>query len=84
MYIQNCCITEIFDKPGLVQIDGACPKCGKHWKLCLTQKNLEDYIGGKLVQEAFPAMNADDMELLISGTCKECWDDLSRKESNGV
>jgi len=68
-------ITELFDKPGLVQIDGVCPKCREPWKLCLTQTNLVRFMNGEPIQKCFPGLSADDRELLVSGTCKECWDE---------
>ena len=41
--------------------------------------NIEGFIawqGGKLIQEALPELDADDRELLISGTCPTCWDKM--------
>lgn len=77
MYVQNCVVTEIFDKPGLVQIDGLCPVCKEPWKLCLTQINLVKYMNGEKVQKCFPGLNDSDRELLVSGICKECYDEIS-------
>ena len=31
---------------------------------------------GELIQEALPELSADQRELLISGTCPKCWDEL--------
>ena len=30
--------------------------------------------GGAYIQVAFPHMSADQREVLMSGTCPECWD----------
>ena len=41
--------------------------------------NIEGFIawqGGKLIQEALPELDADQRELLISGTCPTCWDKM--------
>lgn len=50
--------------------------------VCQTKNNvvvpLADYLswhtGRKLVQAAFPYLNADERELLMTGICKQCWD----------
>lgn len=31
---------------------------------------------GELIQDALPELSADQRELLISGTCGMCWDDM--------
>jgi len=33
-------------------------------------------IDGEMVQDAFPAMSAEERELLITGTHPECWDSM--------
>lgn len=41
--------------------------------------NIEGFVawqGGKLIQEALPELDADQRELLISGTCPTCWDKM--------
>ena len=41
--------------------------------------NIEGFIawqGGELIQEALPELSAYQRELLISGTCPKCWDEL--------
>lgn len=34
------------------------------------------WVGGTAVQTAFPGLRAADRELLISGTCDECWREM--------
>ncbi len=53
-----------------------CPICGK-----VNEVNVkfEDYLrwqDGELVQNAFPYLNANDRELLLSGICSKCWDKM--------
>lgn len=53
-----------------------CPICGK-----VNEVNVkfEDYLrwqGGDLIQDAFPYLNANDRELLLSGICSKCWDKM--------
>ena len=41
--------------------------------------NIEGFVawqGGKLIQEALPELSADQRELLISGTCDKCWNEM--------
>jgi hypothetical protein len=38
---------------------------------------------GGTVQSIFKDLGADERELLISGTCGECWDKLFPKEDEG-
>lgn len=53
-----------------------CIHCGvMHHPTC-TQAEYKAWMGGAFVQTAFPNMSADNRELLISGTCGTCWDDL--------
>jgi hypothetical protein len=48
---------------------------------------LEDWLewkGGtpRLIQSVFPYLNADQREILISGTCPTCWANLFPKEDD--
>ena len=41
--------------------------------------NVEGFVNwqsGKLIQDALPELSAGERELLISGTCDECWQRL--------
>jgi hypothetical protein len=51
-----------------------CPNCGKVSFLKLPAQKLMDWASGKLIQEVFPDMHPDVLELLITGTHPECWD----------
>ena len=55
-----------------------CVKCRKLQKMLdVSISGLEDYvIHKKNVQDAFPEMEPDKRELLISGICPECWDNM--------
>lgn len=41
--------------------------------LAVTQEQLEAYEKGMLVQEAFPNLNADEREFILSGITPEEW-----------
>ena len=41
---------------------------------------LDRYNSGTKIQVAFPLMSADDRELILNGTCPDCYDKLYGKE----
>ena len=63
-------------------IDIACWKCGLEFNVLV---NIDDFIdwksGEKYIQEAFPYLAAAERELLLSGTCDDCWQILYELES---
>lgn len=65
--------------PKHVIVSGACPMCGEEITLQLEVTQLLQWhrMGGNLsVQEAFPTLDPDDREFLISQTCGKCYDRL--------
>jgi hypothetical protein len=73
MNVQNCAITDLFDKPGLVQIDGVCTECGERWKLCVTKKGLQRYLNGEPIEKVFLALSVSDKHLLEKGAHSDCF-----------
>ena len=66
-----------------VDVDIVCPCCGRVNTLTLNLNDFMDWkFEGKLVQDAFPYLDADERELLISGTCKRCWDEMFAEEQS--
>jgi len=53
-----------------------CVVCGKVVALRVDPEDVERWHNGTLVQDAFPYLDAAERELLISGTCGECWSAL--------
>jgi hypothetical protein len=70
MYVKDCCITELFDKPGLVQIDGLCLKCGGPVQITIVQKTLETVIETHSFEGT--AINDQNQTFLRDGVCCEC------------
>lgn len=58
---------------GVVSLTRQCFKCQTVFNINLTIEEYERWIGGMLIQEAMPNLSAEIRELLISGTCPECW-----------
>ena len=51
-----------------------CKCCGKPVKIEMTDDQYNKYIGGDdLIQNIFPELSPGIREMLISGTCPDCW-----------
>lgn len=57
-----------------------CPACGKRVDLTLPTENLLMWATGTFIQNAFPSLNADQRELLMTGM-DECYDNLTDESS---
>lgn len=54
-----------------------CVVCGRiHEPVILDAEKYYRWKGGECIQDVFPEMTKDQREILISGTCPECWDEL--------
>ena len=65
-----------------MQVVVMCPICGKTGSVSVNQKSMEAYRNGMSIQEAFPKMKACDREMLISGMCYRCQEDLWNRPCN--
>lgn len=54
----------------------SCRDCGKAVELELSQEQIDRYNNGALAQNAFPHLTPDEREIIISGICGECFDEL--------
>lgn len=54
---------------------GQCGMCGTPWLVEADPEGVEEWLGGQLVQVAFPSMSLEARELLISSTCPPCFAD---------
>jgi RNase P subunit RPR2 len=59
-----------------------CKHCGEKHRLNVEFENLSAWQNGALIQNALPELTADERELLISQTCKKCWDKMFSDESD--
>ncbi len=55
-----------------------CTLCGKVHKPVIldAEKYYQWIVRNVSIQDAFPEMSAEEREILISGTCPECWKEL--------
>lgn len=51
-----------------------CVVCGKAGMLRVSARGYTDWMLGANIQEAFPSLDADQRELLVSGTHAHCWE----------
>jgi len=60
-----------------VYVGRNCPFCGKYHEVEVSEADYWSWlIHEKSVQTAFPYLNANDREILVSGICSECWDNM--------
>jgi hypothetical protein len=62
--------------PSTYLLSRNCPLCGRKSRVVIPAQGLWDWEHGKFAQDAFPALSADDRELVISGIHAQCWEDL--------
>ena len=54
-------------------ISTVCPLCHEEHIVLVNEDDYYDWQDGKLAQDAFPYLSADEREMLISGICPDCW-----------
>ena len=68
------------EEPNMIEVSNVCPFCGKthSFKTDASEfkKGLDAYSDGALVQNAWPSLTSSQRELLISGICDECWNNM--------
>jgi len=50
-----------------------CPFCGRANEVEVNEMDYLDWQDSVLVQDAFPYLDANEREMLISGICPTCW-----------
>lgn len=57
-----------------------CLRCKEASTLTVAVSEYEAWVGGTLIQRAFPTMPVGEREMLISGIHPKCWDEMFRDE----
>lgn len=57
-----------------------CPMCKQTDDFEVPVAGINAYAAGAKIQDAFPTLNADRREQLMSGTCAPCWDKMFGEE----
>ena len=58
----------------------ACLGCGDTAVFVMTAEQHARYRAGEHVQRIFPHWSPEDREMLISGTCPSCWEEMWAEE----
>ena len=66
----------------MITVETVCPFCGHVNKVKVNAADFWDWNDGKLAQDAFPYLSADEREMLISGICSTCWDNMFSEEED--
>ncbi len=53
-----------------------CQKCGDTQTVLVKKSDLLNWKKGEYIQSAMPYLTGDERELLISGTCGPCFDNM--------
>lgn len=61
-------------------INKTCMTCNYTYQLEVQEKDLIAIHEGAHIQDAMPYLNADERELLISGVCGQCFDNMFTEE----
>jgi hypothetical protein len=56
-----------------------CTECHQSKPIHCTEQQLAAYEAGELIQRAMPDVSEDERELLISGVCGQCFDELFKE-----
>lgn len=65
-----------------VMIETRCPICHQFHDVEVYERDFYDWQNGKLAQNAFPYLSSDEREMLISGTCPDCWSKMFSEEED--
>ena len=60
----------------LVTHDITCSSCGDVFRITAPKSAWDARANGARVQEAFPMLNSDQREILVSGICGPCFDEM--------
>ena len=71
-YLSKCCLIELFDKPGLIQINGLCSQCGEKWTQTITKNSVNNILEGNSVHKVLSNLPERDRNTLINGVCVLC------------
>lgn len=69
--------------PKLINVEKTCNHCDETFTFQADQVGLELWqSGAELIQWALPKLGAGWRELLVSGTCSDCFDEIMAEEED--
>ena len=61
----------------MIKITKNCPMCGRETKIMVDAEKYNDYRTGKgLIQNVFPELSPAEREVLKTGICQKCWNEM--------
>lgn len=60
----------------LKKIKKSCDNCDSETQLLIESEDYKSWKKGRLIQDAMPYLTIEQRELLISGICGTCFDDM--------
>jgi hypothetical protein len=64
----------------MIDVDATCINCKKVVDFELPLAAWNAWLHGELIQRCFPDMDPDRREILISGVCGVCFDDIFKED----
>lgn len=59
-----------------VIVETYCPICHTSHNIEVEENDYLDWCEGKPTYDSFPYLSANDREMLITGVCPTCWDEM--------
>lgn len=70
---------EVSRSGGLVTVSKRCPVDGRLHAVIVSERSWDAFVLDTPIQEAFPDLDADDREFLLSGTTPSEWNEIFGK-----
>jgi hypothetical protein len=67
---------------GIVTLEQECVMCGQLVVFDVDRTGYEKRLAGDLIQRCFPTLDPKFREMLVSGTCPDCWEKMFGKEGD--
>lgn len=66
----------------LVEVETTCPICHTTTIILVEESDYLDWKDGKNTYECFPYLSDNEREMLITGVCPICWDEMMPADDN--
>ena len=63
-----------------MKVTRTCPVCGLKQLLVVDEAAYKAWRSGTYIQDAFPDLNEDQREVLKTGICAPCWDNMFKNQ----
>lgn len=76
---------EVIEKERDIDIQIRCVSCGKTHTIYVNREDYEEYYNSehrRYIQDIFPYLTPQERELLISGVCPQCWENIFSEDED--